>query len=122
MYLGDGRYLVAELPLEHLAIYADHHKLGVYYHKGTACECCEDVGIHLVVTESKDGKDRSINLYTGEWIQMTVDHILAKAKGGKNKIENYQPLCRWCNSIKADHDWTIEQLRAIIKHRYKNVL
>jgi len=34
----------------------------------------------------------------------TIDHILARAKGGRTEVINLQPLCDQCNQQKADKD------------------
>ena len=33
----------------------------------------------------------------------TIDHIFPKSKGGENKLENYQLLCKVCNENKSDN-------------------
>lgn len=34
---------------------------------------------------------------------LTIDHIVALARGGQNDISNLQTLCRTCNQEKTDH-------------------
>jgi 5-methylcytosine-specific restriction endonuclease McrA len=33
--------------------------------------------------------------------ELEIDHIIPRSKGGESKLENYQPLCRLCNTKKA---------------------
>jgi 5-methylcytosine-specific restriction endonuclease McrA len=33
-----------------------------------------------------------------------VDHIRARANGGKDELSNYQPLCAICNQTKSDKE------------------
>jgi len=48
-----------------------------------------------------------MNLYAinaaGEEVLMTKDHILPRVLGGKDHIDNYQPMCQVCNSEKGSN-------------------
>jgi 5-methylcytosine-specific restriction endonuclease McrA len=37
----------------------------------------------------------------GTWLDLTVDHIIPRARGGTNEFGNLQTLCRSCNSRKG---------------------
>ena len=78
----------------------------MYKLKGTTCLSCGLKATHWAV-ESTRGKERNwhLNLYgmaDGVEVLFTKDHIIPKAKGGKNGIHNLQPMCRWCNFDKGD--------------------
>ena len=48
-------------------------------------------------------------------VNLTIDHIVPKSKGGGDYYENYQLLCGTCNSIKGDRP--MEFLRMKIEKR-----
>lgn len=56
------------------------------------------------------GKDKinrwHLDLYGGDMIDddhmFTIDHIHPRSKGGENKLDNYQLLCKICNEDKSD--------------------
>ena len=47
---------------------------------------------------------------------LTVDHIIAKSKGGTDHLDNLQLLCGHCNSLKGDRP--MEYLRARLVREY----
>ena len=47
---------------------------------------------------------------------LTVDHIIARSKGGTDHLENLQLLCGHCNSLKGDRP--MEYLRARLAREY----
>lgn len=46
-------------------------------------------------------------LRCGSTENITVDHVIPISRGGKNTIDNLQPLCRHCNAVKGTktHDY-----------------
>lgn len=59
------------------------------------------------------------NLYAidkdGNEVLMTKDHIVPRAKGGKDKLSNYQTCCIVCNNLKAttSHEDFIKQRETV---------
>lgn len=82
-----------------------------FYQHGIACVSCGIIGQFFaseVTTSSDDYADMKhhLNLYAldenGKEVLMTKDHILAKSSGGKDSIDNMQPMCCLCNSAKSN--------------------
>lgn len=100
--IGHGYTPLRVLPLDYIYTGAakGHRRLTVFYHKGLKCSSCDKVGKYVI--EAKDpGGGIHIDVYTESLELMTVDHIIPKAKGGKNILTNYQPMCNKCNSKKG---------------------
>lgn len=75
--------------------------------KGTTCVSCGLNGTHFHLERNHGEASRyHFNLYgendEGQEIMITKDHIVPRSKGGKDTIDNYQPMCIICNSKKAD--------------------
>lgn len=74
-----------------------------FLYKGVECvnPDCSCIGTQLI-----QGMDHSGNLhwdvYTEDWVLMTVDHIIPKSKGGTYHLDNLNPMCSHCNGAKAD--------------------
>ena len=73
---------------------------------GITCKKCDIHGEFFAV-EQDINNGIHLNLYAydehGHECLLTIDHIKPKAKGGKNLIQNYQPLCKFCNIEKGDN-------------------
>jgi 5-methylcytosine-specific restriction endonuclease McrA len=84
------------------------HRYQLYAEKGTKCVNCPTTGTYFALERgATDYKGKfHFNLYgrdkNGREVMITKDHIIPRSKGGKNKLENYQPMCAVCNRRKAD--------------------
>lgn len=73
-----GAELIEILPLKDLyTVYDEHHRLTVFVNKGRECVTCDREGIFLLKTQHKDGSIH-VDLYTKDFIMMTVDHTTPK--------------------------------------------
>lgn len=67
-------------------------------------ECCVTCGLKrdYVALGRDKGGNLHWDLYAANGTLMTIDHILPKSKGGKNKMSNYQMMCSPCNHQKGN--------------------
>lgn len=97
------RYSVLkEEPLSKLENFSRSVKqLKLYVEKGCVCVKCGAEGSRLVLGEAKDGSKHWV-VCTRDLVPLTKDHIVPRSLGGKNHIDNYQPMCAPCNYHKGD--------------------
>jgi hypothetical protein len=102
---------IRERPAIGIEAFKGHKRLKVFFHKGFACVTprCTNVGTRLIYSQAINGR-HNWDLFTDDLIMMTVDHIVAKKNGGGNEIENLQPMCCHCNSIKGHQVITLDEL------------
>jgi 5-methylcytosine-specific restriction endonuclease McrA len=127
----NGRKLVTVLPLSDLyTVYHDHKRLKVFVHKGRECVICDREGVLLLVTQEMKGKRRKlhVDLYTEDFVLMTVDHIVPKAQARKigwskqaiERLTNKQTMCDPCNGWKGDKQLSVEEIREILRPNRRN--
>ena len=95
-----------------------------FFHKGTTCVTCGVEGSffakerHMKRHKIRRGKGNFVtkhvpdigttfhfNLYgineNGQEVLLTKDHIIPKSRGGKDHLNNLQPMCTRCNEKKG---------------------
>lgn len=82
------------------------------------CVSCGLSGSKMILDINPGDQSPHFNLYAeenGRLVLMTKDHILAKSKGGKDELSNYQTMCSICNNLKGAYDITLEDCRELRK-------
>lgn len=81
----------------------------VFFTKGIRCACCGIEGQYFAKEKGHgSSQDRyHLNLYAidadGNEVLMTKDHIIPRSLGGKDILDNLQPMCKYCNSKKGSN-------------------
>lgn len=95
--------------------------------KGPSCVACGITGTHAVVWH--ETKETSVIHTDLIWIDpndpenvvlITMDHTIPRSKGGPKNLDNLQPMCSPCNSIKGDSLIPLDKLFVIIEKRKKD--
>ena len=80
-------------------------RLQTFKVKGIKCVSCEIEGQYFILEEHHKQGTPHFGLYavdqTGAEVLMTKDHIIPKSTGGKDFLENLQPMCARCNTQKG---------------------
>lgn len=88
-------------------IKGNSQRLQTFFTKGIKCSCCGIEGKYFAKEKRPKDVSYHLNLYAanenGEEVLMTKDHIIPKAKGGKDCIDNYQTMCVYCNKEKGNN-------------------
>lgn len=87
------------------------------FKESRACVCCGVVGSKIVLEQHPKDRTPHFNFYAeredGQLILMTKDHIKAKARGGEDRLSNYQTMCAVCNNLKGSCMMSLDGLREI---------
>ena len=91
---------------EEIHTFSDRYK--VFFIKGYKCSKCGLEGKFFALEKSSENEKRyHLNLYgidkDGNEVLMTKDHIIPRSLGGKNTLDNYQPMCVNCNVKKGNY-------------------
>ena len=85
------------------------------FNKNKSCVVCGLTGTVMLLEKHHSSKTPHFNLYAiddkDDMVLMTKDHVVPKSKGGSDCLDNYQTMCFVCNSLKKNHDVSIQTLR-----------
>jgi 5-methylcytosine-specific restriction endonuclease McrA len=121
----NGRTLTEILPLSDLyTVHREHHRLTVFVNKGRKCVICDREGTLLLTVVDKGGGVH-IDLYTDDFVLMTVDHVVPRkvakelgwTKEQTEDLLNKQPMCDPCNNKKGSSTICNDELKEV---RLKN--
>lgn len=123
--LSNGEDIIAEIPLQHLMIYENYQRIGKIIKLGGQCACCLKVVNHILALKCRNKTNKKgvrFALYTEDWVELTIDHIIPRYLGGKDEMKNYQILCLFCNRAKGSANISIEELRERIVNITKGLI
>ena len=96
-----------EIPEGKFSAYVNSERYLIFQARGLSCVSCgRKANVCLFSLPGKDQKDNRghFNFFIKEgdnYTLMTKDHIIPKAKGGKDVLANYVPMCQECNTQKS---------------------
>ena len=91
------------------------------------CVACGLEGTKMLLECHPCDMQPHFNLYGVEndkLVLFTKDHILARACGGEDRLDNYQTMCSICNNLKAHSNLTLDsvlKLRQIYNENKKKI-
>ena len=77
-------------------------RLKIFKAIGHCCVVCKKSATHLRKFQRPGDKQIFWSIATDDGIEMTIDHVKPKSLGGKNSLDNYQPMCYLCNQDKGN--------------------
>lgn len=87
-------------------IYMNSQRYQTFKKYGVKCIKCGIEGKFFAKERHYSNSRYHLNLYAvnefGHEILMTKDHIIPLAKGGKDQLDNLQPMCVKCNNKKGE--------------------
>lgn len=96
----------AKVELDGDMIKGNSKRYQLFFTKGMKCVSCGIEGKYFAKEKNEKDISYHLNLYgiddNGNEILITKDHIIPTSKGGKNKLENFQTMCVYCNQEKGN--------------------
>lgn len=99
------------------SVYKNSQRYLLFKRSGCTCVSCGMVADKCILIAEPDGSNRGHFEFVGtkndKYVIMTKDHIIPRALGGKDVLENYQPMCQECN-VEKKHKCDSQDLKDAI--------
>lgn len=96
-----------EMEIDGDLIHMASHRYQLFATKGIVCVNCGIEGQYYAKESTNINQGWHFNLYAldenGEEVLMTKDHIFPRSAGGSDSLDNYQPMCIFCNGKKGSN-------------------
>lgn len=118
-FINNTNYMfIEQMPFEFISKYKKGFSLSYISRTDMTCVCCRNKAEYFI--HSYSHKRHCYMLYTKYLEPLTVDHVIPRAKGGRDSETNYQVMCQYCNVLKGDDIISMEDLRKKVdKYRPK---
>jgi hypothetical protein len=77
-------------------------RLKIFRKIGYCCISCDRKATKLKKYRRLSDNSLFWSICSKDDVEMTIDHIIPKSLGGKNEIDNFQPMCMSCNIAKGN--------------------
>src|SRR5574343_124732 len=99
------------------SVYKNSQRYLLFKRSGCTCVSCGIIADKCILIAEPDGSNRGHFEFVGtkndKYVIMTKDHIIPRALGGKDVLENYQPMCQECN-VEKKHKCDSQDLKDAI--------
>lgn len=120
-YINNTNYVfIEQMPFEFIIKYNKGFSLSYISKTDMTCVCCRNKAKYFI--HSYSHKRHYYMLYTKHMEPLTVDHVIPRAKGGRDSETNYQVMCQYCNVFKGDMIIDMESLREMINGERKKFI
>jgi hypothetical protein len=110
--LQEGVEFLLSLPKKRM--FSRKHVLAELCKTNTKCVCCDVEGTKFMLGRHNTDNSLHWDLYTDDDIALSLDHIIPRANGGKDHIDNIQIMCVRCNWFKSNKPWRLEVFKKLI--------
>jgi 5-methylcytosine-specific restriction endonuclease McrA len=119
--IGNTSYaFIEEMPFSFIKNHNKGFSLSYISRTDMTCSCCHNKAEYFIHCMSH--KRHYHILFTKHMEPLTVDHVIPRARGGRDSETNFQVMCQFCNVLKGDDIISMEELRSKVENIRPNFI